>query len=335
MKEILEKLYAQAPLSNSEAKSLFLAILSPDTNQFQIASVLTAFRMRQVTLDEIFGFREAALENCVKLEFSGIDVVDVCGTGGDNKNTFNISTLSAIVVAACGLPVAKHGGGAVSSKVGSSNLLEALGVKFTNDQSSLLKQLEACNLCFLHAPIFHPSFKNVANIRKELGVKTIFNLLGPILNPAQPKYQTLGVYSLELVKFYRFIGQKLEKNYSVVHTLDGCDEISLTSQAIVSDKQGEHLFAAGDFGMSNLSYDEIKEGENISSSVIIFNNVLNNNATEAQINVVTANSALTLFQVRKAKGEQSVLLDCVAEAKEAIVSGKARRTFSKLLDLAK
>lgn len=334
MKDILEKLYGHSSLSKTEARDLFLKILDSSTNQAQIASVLTCYRMRMPALEELEGFREAALRDSIKLDFSGFETIDVCGTGGDGKNTFNISTLSAVVVAACGIKVAKHGGGAVSSKVGSSNLLESLGYKFTSDSSVLKRQLEKAGLCFLHAPLFLPSFKNVAPVRKDLGVKTLFNMLGPILNPSDPKYQIIGVYSLELIKLYTYLGQKLNKNYTIVHTLDGCDEVSLAADVKVSDVNGDKIYSPSDFGMENCNYQDIKEGDDINGSIRIFNDVLDGKASKAQQNVVAANSALAMFQVYKHKGQTVSLLDCVEKAREAISSGKAKGTFKQVMELA-
>jgi anthranilate phosphoribosyltransferase len=334
MKETLEKLYSHATLSKEEAKGLFLKILEDGASQAQVASILTLYRTRTPTLDELEGFREGALQNSVKLDFSRMETIDVCGTGGDEKNTFNISTLSAIVIAACGIKVAKHGGGAVSSRVGSSNLLEALGYKFTSDNDSLQKQLEKAGLCFLHAPLFLPSFKNVAAVRKEMGVKTIFNILGPILNPAEPRYQIIGVYSLELIKLYTYLGQRINKNYTIVHSLDGCDEVSLTSDVKVSISSSEKIYSPSDFGMNKITYEDIREGDDIEGSVRIFNDVLDNKATKAQIDVVAANSGLALFYVNRQKGQRTPLLECVETAKEVISSGKARKIFKEVLEIA-
>lgn len=333
MKELLEKIYTHAALSKSEAKLLFDHILEAATPPARIAAVLSAYRMRQPSLDELEGFMESALSKCIKLDFSGYDAVDVCGTGGDHKGTFNISTLTAILLAACGRKVIKHGGGAVSSTCGSSNLLEALGYKFTTDQGVLKKQLDGAGICFLHAPLFHPSFKNVVPIRKELGVKTVFNVLGPLVNPASPKYQLIGVYNLELVRLISFLGQRLKKRLCLVHTLDGCDEVSLTAGTKVVSDRMDRVYNPSDFGLDYISYSEINEGASIESAVAIFVKVLKGEGSAAQISVAAANAGLALFYIRSFE-EGGSLIDCVQEAKSVLESGEGYRTFKKALELA-
>jgi anthranilate phosphoribosyltransferase len=248
MKEILEHLYQHKTLSKAEAKTILIDIAAGKYNHYQIASFLTAFIMRNITLDELKGFREALLELCHRVNLSEYKVMDVCGTGGDGKNTFNISTLASFVVAGAGIPVAKHGNYGVSSISGSSNVLETLGVKFKTDEQQLKQQLNEANICFLHAPLFHPAMKFVAPVRKELGVKTFFNMLGPLVNPAQPKVQLVGVFSLELARMYQYLFQEEQMQYTIIHTLDGFDEVSLTGDCKLYSNQSEKIISANYFG---------------------------------------------------------------------------------------
>src|SRR3954470_4192756 len=228
MKEVLNHLFEHKPLDKQEAKKVLLSIAKGESNNSQISAFLTVYLMRSITVEELEGFREALLELCLRLDFSGYDTIDLCGTGGDAKNTFNISTLSSFVVAGAGIKVAKHGNYGVSSVSGSSNVMEHLGYKFTNDKSILEKQIAEVGICFMHAPLFHPAMKTVAPIRKELGVKTFFNMLGPLVNPSFPKYQSTGVFSLELARLYNYLLQQTTSSFIVLHSLDGYDEISLT-----------------------------------------------------------------------------------------------------------
>jgi anthranilate phosphoribosyltransferase len=332
MKQLIEYLLSNGSLSRQEAKNLFIELVNEKTNNSQISSILTIYRMRLPTADELCGFREAALELSEPIDLGKHKFIDVCGTGGDGKGTFNISTLTAIVVAASGIKVVKHGGNAVSSRCGSSNILESLGYVFSKDQNKLEAQLDRAGICFLHAPLFHPSFGKVAPIRKELGIKTVFNMLGPLVNPARPMAQVCGVYSKELLRLYSEVAQKEKLLLTAVFTLDVCDEISLTSDAFCAWPDGIIVYQPGDFGFKQLRYSDIAEGASIEDSVKIFNAVLNNEATEAQRNVVLANSAVAIRTAKLAKGLESSLLDCVTEAKEALCSGKAKKCFEKLLN---
>ena len=223
MKEILNNLYEHKTLSKDIAKEVLVNIASAKYNSSQVASFMSVYLMRPITVEELSGFREAMLELCLKIEFDTNETIDIVGTGGDGKDTFNISTLSCFVAAGAGIKVTKHGNYGVSSVSGSSNVLEAIGYKFTNDKILLQKQLDEAGLCFMHAPLFHPAMKNVAPIRKELGVRTFFNMLGPIVNPCFPKYQLLGVYNLEMARLYNYLLQKTASEYTIVHSLDGYD----------------------------------------------------------------------------------------------------------------
>jgi anthranilate phosphoribosyltransferase len=294
MKEILEHLFQHKTLSKQEAKTVLIDIASGKYNHYQIASFLTAFIMRNITLEELKGFREGLLELCHKIDLSAYNPMDVCGTGGDGKNTFNISTLSAFVVAACGVPVAKHGNYGVSSVSGSSNVLEFLGITFQTDAEKIKQQIESTNICFLHAPLFHPAMRHVGPVRKELGVKTFFNMLGPLVNPARPKVQMVGVFSLELARMYQYLFQEENMQYSIVHGLNGFDEITLTDTCKLFSDQGEKMLTPSYFGFNYIHEAELFGGDTVEEAAQIFMNVLNGKGTKAQNEVVIANSALAI-----------------------------------------
>ena len=283
--------------------------------------------MRNITVDELQGFRDAMLEQCIPVKFDQ-PVMDVCGTGGDGKNTFNISTLSSFVVAAAGQPVAKHGNYGVSSACGSSNVLEYFGYRFTNDSDELKRSLDRANICFMHAPLFHPALKNVAPIRKELGVKTFFNMLGPMVNPASPNYQLVGVFSLELARKYGYLYQHSDKQFVILHSLDGYDEISLTGAFKYFYNQGEQLLNPSDLNLPHVRQDEIRGGNTVEDSAKIFMKILEGNGTRAQNSAVIANAGMALYCADQKRG----VLHAVATAKETLESGKALESFKKLLN---
>lgn len=328
MKKILDALYQHQQLGYQEAREILSAMAAGAYNPSQIASFITVFLMRGVSVQELSGFRDALMDLCLKTDLGAYKTIDLCGTGGDEKNTFNISTLASFVVAGVGVKVTKHGNYGQSSVSGSSNVLEYLGYRFKNDAALLRIELDKTGICFLHAPLFHPAMKTVAPIRKELGVKTFFNMLGPLVNPAQPSHQLTGVYSLELARMYHYLFQQGEKNYAVIHGMDGFDECSLTSATKVFDNQGEHLFHPEDFGSIQLKAEEISGGDSVQSAAKIFMAVLENHATEAQTNVVIANAALAL---RCARGLS--LPECILQARESIQSKKALEVFKKLISL--
>lgn len=327
MKAILNKLFEHQKLNQNEAYEVLTNIGNGAYNPSQIASFLTVFLMRPIAVEELKGFQNALLDLCLKMDFSDFNTIDVCGTGGDGKDTFNISTLSAFVIAGAGYKVAKHGNYGVSSVSGSSNVLEFLGYKFINKESELKHQLEQTNFCMMHAPLFHPAMKNVAPIRKELGVKTFFNMLGPIVNPSLPQNQMVGVFNLELARIYHYLLEDSEKKYSILHSLDGYDEISLTSNTKIINNDGEHLFSPKELGFNTLKQQEIFGGSTIEKAAKIFTNVLENKGTEAQNNVVLANAA----QAIKCFEPQKTILECTAIANESLVSGKAYQTLKKLI----
>lgn len=328
MKQYLQKLINHQGLSRQEAHCALVEIGEGQQNDFQITAFISAFLMRPIKVEELQGFRDALLELCVPLDFSDFSTIDVCGTGGDGKNTFNVSTLSSIVSAAVGLKVVKHGNYSVSSKCGSSDVLEYLGVKFSTNQDLLKKQLDKASICFLHAPLFHPALKNVSNIRKSLGVKTFFNMLGPMVNPAKPQNQLVGVFSLELLRLYHYLYQDSGINHNIIHALDGYDEISLTGATKYAGIKGEGLISPSDFGVDTLSADSIYGGNGVEDAATIFKSVLAGNGTIAQSNVVCANAAMAIATYYKEINHS----DAFSLAKEALLSGKAELVFNNLLN---
>jgi anthranilate phosphoribosyltransferase len=327
MKQILNELIDHRSLTKETARQVLVNLASGNYNQSQTTAFMTVYMMRSITVDELQGFRDAMLELCIPAHFDQ-PVMDVCGTGGDGKNTFNISTLSSFVVAAAGQPVAKHGNYGVSSACGSSNLLEHFGYKFTNDIDELKRSLDRANICFMHAPLFHPAMKNVAPIRKELGVKTFFNMLGPMVNPAFPKRQLVGVFSLELARQYGYLYQNTDKDFVILHSLDGYDEISLTGAFKYFFNEGERLAEPADLGLPQLTLEDLKGGDSVEESGKIFMRVLEGKGTTAQNAAVIANAGLALFTGHQKEG----LLVALAKAKEALISGKALQSFKKLID---
>jgi anthranilate phosphoribosyltransferase len=327
MKQILNELIDSRSLTKETAHRVLVELTSGKFNMSQIAAFMTVYMMRSVTLDELQGFRDAMLELCVPAHFDQ-PVMDVCGTGGDGKNTMNLSTLSSFVVAAAGQPVAKHGNYGVSSACGSSNLLEHFGYKFTNDIDELKRSLDRANICFMHAPLFHPAMKNVAPIRKELGVKTFFNMLGPMINPSFPTRQLVGVYSLELARQYGYLYQNTDKDFLILHSLDGYDEVSLTGAFKYFFNEGERIASPADLGLPTIQYDDIKGGDTVQESATLFMNVLEGKATTEQNAAVIANAAMALYCVNRKEG----MMKAVEKAEEALKSGKALVAFKKLMN---
>jgi anthranilate phosphoribosyltransferase len=327
MKEILNRLFEHDKLSRREASEVLLNIGSGVYNDVQITAFTTAFNMRPLTLEELQGFRDALMELCVKVKVRGMDTLDIVGTGGDNKNTFNISTLSCLVVAGAGYKVTKHGSYGVSSAVGSSDVLLQLGYSFSNDEDVLLHQLEKTNICFLHAPLFHPALKTVVPVRKQLGTKTFFNIMGPLVNPIQPTHQMFGTFSLELLRSYQYIMEQSGRKFSIIHALDGYDEVSLTADLKWVSNENEKLLNPDSFQLQMVKAIDLHGGETAEDAAAIFVSVLENKATEAQRNVVLANAGLAIHTIHPEKS----LGDCVAEARESIESGNAWNTLKKLI----
>ena len=325
MKKILNRLINHEPLDKEEARGVLVSISEGKYNPSQIASFLTVYMMRSVTLEELEGFRDALLDLCLAVDFSDYNTIDLCGTGGDGKDTFNISTLSSFVTAGAGVQVTKHGNYGVSSVSGSSNVLEYLGVRFSNNYEFLKRCLDEAGICVLHAPLFHPAMKNVAPIRKELGVKTFFNMLGPMVNPAFPKNQLVGVFDLELARMYGYLYQKNNKNYAVLHAMDGYDEISLTGAVKVISNTSNTILHPKDFGVAKIAPSDIYGGKSVSDSAKIFLEILNGNGSEAQENVVCANAGMAISIV-----ENISIQNGFEKAKESLISGNALKALVKL-----
>lgn len=327
MKAILNELIDHRSLSKETAKKVLVDLTSGKINPSQTAAFMTVYMMRSITVDELQGFRDAMLEQCLRVDFD-LPVIDVCGTGGDGKNTFNLSTLSSFVVAGAGQPVAKHGNYGVSSACGSSNVMEYFGYKFTNDIGALKRSLDSANICFMHAPLFHPAMKNVAPIRKDLGVKTFFNMLGPMVNPAFPSRQLVGVFSLELARQYGYLYQNTNKDFVIMHSVDGFDEVSLTGPVKIFDNGGEKILSPADMNMPVLKYEDILGGQTIEESARIFKSVLDGGATPQQKSAVIANAAMGLYAANQKEG----LLHAVDRARQSLESGKAQEAFKKLIE---
>ena len=330
MKQLLNRLINHESISSEEAKIVLVKISNGEYNQSQIASFLTVFMMRSITLEELKGFREALLELCLSVDLSDFNAIDLCGTGGDGKDTFNISTLSSFVTAGAGVKVSKHGNYGVSSACGSSNVMEFLGISFSNAEDHLKRCIDQAGICVLHAPLFHPAMKNVAPIRRELGVKTFFNMLGPMVNPSFPMNQMVGVFNLELLRLYGYLYQETDKNYSIVHALDGYDEISLTGRTKVISNNKEMLFSPEDLGVEQIEPDAIFGGNTVEEAAKIFMKVIEGQGTEAQNNVVFANAGLAIATSKKISHREGF-----EHAKESLLSGKALKSLNTLQDLSK
>ncbi len=327
MKHILNHLFENKTFTREQSKEILTDIAQGKYNNSQMAAFMTAYCMRSITVNELEGFRDAMLELCLEVDMENRELIDLCGTGGDGKDTFNISTLASFVVAGAGYKVAKHGNYGVSSGCGSSNVMEFLGCRFTNDTNKLKHNIDSANICFLHAPLFHPAMKTVAPIRKELGVKTFFNMLGPLVNPAKPKNQLVGVFNLELARIYAYLYQKSDIKYTILNALDGYDEISLTCDFKTFSVEGEKINSIEGLGFDRLNPIEILGGSSVSESAGIFMNVLDGDATAAQSSVVLANAALAI----KTIGPDKSYADCFYEAEASLVSKKALKSFKTLV----
>ncbi|SFS60033.1 anthranilate phosphoribosyltransferase [Lutibacter maritimus] len=327
MKIILNKLFEQKQLSKKEAKTVLIDIANNTYNTAHLASFLTVFMMRPISVNELAGFREALLELAVKVDLSDFNTIDLCGTGGDGKDTFNISTLTSFVVAGAGYKVAKHGNYSASSVSGSSNMLEYLGYKFTNNQDVLKSQIEKANICFLHAPLFHPAMKAVGPVRKDLGIRTFFNMLGPIVNPSHPQNQLVGVFNLEVARIYNYLLQETKQNYGIVHSFDGYDEISLTSGFKLFTKNNEEQITPEDLGLKRLKQSEIFGGNSVEESAKIFISIIEGKGTDAQNNVVLANAAFALKTFDANKSFETSF----EEAKASLFGLKAKESLTKLV----
>jgi anthranilate phosphoribosyltransferase len=330
MKNILNRLINHEILTKEEAKTVLINISNGNYNPSQISAFLTIFMMRSISIEELAGFREALLDLCIRIDLSAYNTIDLCGTGGDGKDTFNISTLASFVAAGAGIKVAKHGNYGVSSISGSSNVMEKMGIKFSNDPAFLEKAIDKAGITILHAPLFHPAMKNVGSIRKELAVKTFFNMLGPMVNPSFPKNQLVGVYNLEMARMYAYLYQNTDVNFTILHSLDGYDEVSLTGPTKTITRSMEGMLKPEDFGVRLLLQTEIEGGKTIEESAQIFTNIISAKGTEAQNNVVCANAAMAIATVTKCTPLEGFEL-----AKESLLSGKGLKSLKTLQDLSK
>ncbi len=323
---MFQKLCAGHILSELEAKALMIELTSQKLNEYQISVMIGIYKTRHISMQELTGFKNALMELAIKIELHK-PCLDVCGTGGDKKNTFNISTLSAIILAAAGVPVAKHGNFGASSVSGSSDILNYFGHQFKTNADELNYDLEKYNICFIHAPIFHPGLKTASPIRKNIGISTFFNLLGPLVNPANPQYRYIGTFNAKIARMYNYIFQESNHTYTIVHSIDGYDEISLTSESKVYSNSKETFIDHTNFNLSKLEGKDLYAGETIKDAATIFLNVLQNKATKAQKDVVLANTALAM----NCYDSKITLLDCYDKSKEALESKKADNLFKNLI----
>jgi len=329
MRTILNYLFEHKHLTRTDAKEVLTNMALGKYSDPEIAAFLTVYLMRSISIEELAGFRDALLELCIRVDLSEFDPIDLCGTGGDNKNTFNISTLASFVVAGAGYKVAKHGNYGVSSGCGSSNVLEYLGYKFTSDIELIKRSIDKSGICFLHAPLFNPAMKNVAPVRKQLRVKTFFNMLGPMVNPSFPDKQVVGVFSLDLARMYYYLYQSTGKSYRIYHTLDGYDEISLTSEVKVLSNKGESILFPHEFGFDYINDSHLSGGQTVKEAADIFISVLTNKSSVEQKNVVLANAALAI----QCADSSLNLQQAVAKARGSLEGGLAYQSFNKLVEI--
>jgi anthranilate phosphoribosyltransferase len=329
MKKILQHLFEHKTLSRLEAEEVLTNISRAVYNEYEITAFVTVYLMRSITIDELQGFRDALLQLCTKVDLGGYKTMDIVGTGGDGKNTFNISTLSCFIVAGTGQKVAKHGNYGMTSTSGASNVMEQLGYKLKNDIDALRSEVEAANICFMHAPLFHPAMKTVGPLRKSLGIRTFFNMLGPMINPANPDFQLVGVYNLEMARIYNYLLQQSGKPFTIIHSLDGYDEISLTDDTKVITNAGEKIFTPEQIGKRMVQPQDIFGGNTPEEAAKMFLKIIKGEGTFAQNAVVIANSAMAL----QCTGEYNTYQDAYDAAVESLESGKAYACLEKLLTL--
>lgn len=329
MKKILQQLFEHKTLTRTQACEVMLNISKGAYNDTEITAFITVYLMRSIAIPELQGFRDALLQLAMPIDFGGQETIDIVGTGGDGKNTFNISTLSCFVVAGAGISVTKHGNYGATSISGSSNVMENLGYKFSNSESQLKKELEVSNMCFLHAPLFHPGLKAVAQIRRNIGFRTFFNMLGPLVNPAKPSYQLVGVYNLEMARIYTYMLQQQHDTFTIIHGLDGYDEISLTGDSKVINGGGEKIYTAEELGKRTVSATDITGGSTPEEAAKVFTRILKGEGSWAQNAVVFANAALAL----QGSGAYKAYDDAYDAAVESLESGKAYQCFKKLMEV--
>lgn len=329
MKKILQFLFEHKTLSRDAAKEVLVNIGRGQYNEHEVTAFMTVYLMRSITIEELQGFRDALLELSVKTDLSAYDTMDIVGTGGDGKNTFNISTLACFIVAGTGQKVAKHGNYGASSISGASNVMEQLGYRFSNDNKKLQRELETSNICFLHAPLFHPALKLVGPIRKNLAMRTFFNMLGPMANPASPAFQLVGVYNLEMARIYNYLLQSGGKPFTIIHSLDGYDEISLTGDTKVITREGERIMTAVELGKRMVDAKDISGGTSVAEAAAIFAGILKGDGTWAQNAVVLANAAMALQCTGKFKNYDGAYQAAVL----SLESGQAHASLQKLMDM--
>jgi len=329
MREILNHLFEHKTLNRQEAEKVLTNIAQGSYSESEIAAFITVYLMRSITVDELSGFRDALLNLCIRVDLSDFETMDVCGTGGDGKDTFNISTLNTFILAGSGVKVAKHGNYGVSSSCGSSNILEHFGYKFSTDQNKLKNEIDKAGVCFLHAPLFNPAMKNVAPVRRALKMKTFFNMLGPMVNPSFPGKQLIGVFSLELARLYNYLYQHSSMNYIIVHSLDGYDEISLTSEFKYILNGVEQISSPEKFNYQRASFSDLIGGTTVPDAADLFVNILKGAGTAVQNSVVTVNAQMALKCYYPSKSYE----ECRGIAEESLFSGKAHKSFTKLIEL--
>ena len=329
MKKLLQYLFEHKTLSREEAKDVLVQISQGVYNEHEVTSFVTVYLMRSITIEELMGFRDALLSLAVKVELGVDNAIDIVGTGGDGKDTFNISTLACFIVAGAGQPVVKHGNYGASSVSGSSNVMEQLGYIFKNDQSALAKEVKEAGICFLHAPLFHPALKTVGPIRRNIGVRTFFNMLGPIVNPAQPKYQLIGVYNLEMARIYNYVLQSLGKEFTLINSLDGYDEISLTTDTKIVTNKGEFTLSPYALGKKRVMAADLSGGETVEEAASIFKNIIQGKGTWSQNAVVLANAAMALNLTGKYENYEQAYQAAVT----SLESGAAYNCLQKLISL--
>lgn len=329
MKELLNRLFEHSNLGRGESRDVLVRMANGEFNESQIAAFITVYLMRSITIDELAGFRDALLEMRVPVDLGEYGAIDIVGTGGDNKNTFNISTAACFTVAGAGYNVVKHGNYGSTSVSGASNVIEQHGVRFTRDVDTMRRSLDACNIAYLHAQYFNPALKIVAPVRKSLAVRTFFNMLGPLVNPTLPKRQLLGVYNLKLARLYYYLYQQSGADFTIVNSLDGYDEISLTDRFKVLSNTEENIYSPEELGFARAAESDLYGGRTVGEAAAIFDRVLSDTATEAQKNAVVANAAFAIRTIEPAMP----IADAIAQARESIESGRARETFKKFVEI--
>ena len=329
MKKLLQYLFEHKTLSRAQAKEVLVQISQGVYNEHEVTSFVTVFLMRSITIEELMGFRDALLSLAVKVDLGVDNAIDIVGTGGDGKDTFNISTLACFIVAGAGQPVIKHGNYGASSVSGSSNVMEQLGYTFKNDQTQLAKEVKEAGICFLHAPLFHPALKSVGPIRRNIGVRTFFNMLGPIVNPAQPKFQLIGVYNLEMARIYNYVLQSLGKEFTLINSLDGYDEISLTTDTKIVTNKGEFTLSPYALGKKRVMQADLTGGATVEEAASIFKNIIQGKGTWSQNAVVLANAAMALNLTGQYENYEAAYQAAV----KSLESGAANNCLQKLISL--